>query len=129
MPYKPGKLFFIALALLLLNHPVHSQVMNRWFRVPFVGKPAITRHELHLGDQAGQLFMERFEKTPAKALKRMLRKNFPELWPKKSVKDDSIDTSESTLLLESLQLEADEYKRTSTATAEIGNASAPVSLF
>jgi hypothetical protein len=129
MPYKFQKILILILISLPLSLPIHSQEMRRWLRVPFSGVPAITRHELQKSDQAGRVFLNRYEKTPGSALMKMIRKNFPELWPNIKVKDDSIDTSKSTLLLESLQIEADEFKRNATATLATDNASTTGSLF
>lgn len=129
MLYKFQKVLIIILVSLPFSLPIYSQEMCRWLRIPFSGVPSITRHELHKSDQAGLVFLDRYEKTPQLALMKIIRKNFPELWANIKVKDNSIDTSKSMLLLQSLQIEADDFKKIATSTSTISNASTAASLF
>lgn len=123
---------FITLCLLfalVAAVPLLSQDAVRWMRFPDRGSPVLQRHQLQNADAGGQVFQVKFEKKPVRPLLRTLRRSFPELWPAKQIIDDTIDTSESTILQEKLQNEADEFLQLASDSFEVDTASAPPSLF
>lgn len=129
MQFKLKRTAFLLLLAFLLSWPGYPQEVRRWLRIPFAGTPTITRHQLQQSDKAGIIKQSRYENNPVRPLLKKLRKYFPELWARKTIEDDTIDISESTLLLESLQTEADEYRKTASGTVVSESASATASLF
>ena len=122
--------YFIVLLLLSWGIvPVHSQNAPRWLRIPSQSAPTITRHRLQLGDKPGIVSRLDYDKTPATPILHMIGKYFPELSPKKPIVEDRIDVSKSTLLLESLENEANEILYNATDTIVPDTASPTPSLF
>ncbi|MFZ5952701.1 MAG: hypothetical protein ACOYXC_18510 [Candidatus Rifleibacteriota bacterium] len=129
MQFKKINLLGI-IALLVASTAIMAQDASRWQRIPYHGSGRFVRNPLHNHDQPGVVFPVVYEKQPVRPLLRMIRKNFPELSAPKRAGESlpaTIDMSQSALLLQNLQAEADFLLKTASET--ISAASPTRSLF
>lgn len=117
----------IIILIALIGAPAWTQDVSRWIRFADKGRPEFIRHPLNEAAKGGATLHFRYETKPVSPLLRIIRKNFPETKAKQTFSEDIMDGGKSTILVEKMQYEADEYLLIATATAE--TASAPQSLF
>jgi hypothetical protein len=120
----------IAITILgIIASRLNSQDMNRHMRIPENSAPYIIRHQLQGTSDHGTTLKLRYETSPVSPLFRMIRKNFPELFVTATEAEELIDTGKSTILLEQLQIELENYQLIATDTKDAKSASPTRSLF
>lgn len=119
-------ILFIAFAL---SVPGHSQDTSRWIKFPDRSQPEIIRHPLNESAKSGTILRLRFETDPASPLLRMINKSFPEAVEKATSTDNVIDVGKSTIFLEEMQREAEQYLLIASDTVASDTASETRSLF
>lgn len=122
----------IALLICLswLTQPAATQDSNRWLRIPMTGKAEIIRHPLSGASAYGKTLRFQYETDPVTPLLKIIRKNFPETRAiDASYSQEIMDTGKSTILLEKMQLEAENNLMNATDTIQEANASEAASLF
>ncbi|MEW6709593.1 MAG: hypothetical protein AB1403_07175 [Candidatus Riflebacteria bacterium] len=123
MQFKKINLLGI-IALLVASTAIMAQDASRWQRIPCHGSGRFVRNPLHNHDQPGVVFPIVYEKQPVRPLLSMIRKNFPELSAPTRVRESlpaTIDMSQSALLLQNLQAEADFLLNTASETITVAS--------